>query len=99
MAKKPESVLSKPTLSTAAVLSFAEGAQQAQGTSARGRPQDEAKAPQNANKRYTGGLVPDGDARLIANIRKDLHRKLKVSAAERGTTMSKLIEDLVEKHL
>lgn len=96
MAKKRQSVLSKPTLERGAVLDFAEGTQASAGRPARGKPSQAAK---DAPKGYTGGLVPPDDARLIANIRKDLHRKLKVAAAERGTTMGSLIEELVQKHL
>ncbi len=45
------------------------------------------------------GLVPDGDVRLTANIRQDLHTKLKVAAAKRRTTVGELLEDLIERHL
>jgi len=37
--------------------------------------------------------------RLTANIREDLHLKLKLAAAHRRTTIGDLIEELVEKHL
>lgn len=50
-------------------------------------------------KRGKSGLVPDGDVRLTANIREDLHTKLKVAAAERRTTVGELLEDLIERHL
>jgi len=45
------------------------------------------------------GPVPEGDVRLTANIREDLHLKLKIVAATRRTTIGELIEDLVEHHL
>lgn len=45
------------------------------------------------------GQVPEGDVRLTANIRDDLHLKLKIAAARRRTTIGELIEELVEKHL
>lgn len=45
------------------------------------------------------GLVPEGDVRLTANIRGDLHLKLKMEAAKRRTTIGELIEALVERHL
>jgi hypothetical protein len=45
------------------------------------------------------GLVPEGDVRLTANIRADLHRKLKHAAVDRGTTVGELLEELVDKHL
>jgi len=45
------------------------------------------------------GPVPEGDVRLTANIREDLHLKLKIVAATRRTTIGELIEELVEHHL
>lgn len=45
------------------------------------------------------GLVPAGDVRLTANIREDLHLKLKIAAAHRRTTIGELIEELVESYL
>jgi len=45
------------------------------------------------------GQVPEGDVRLTANIRDDLHLKLKIAAARRRTTIGELIEELVEQYL
>jgi len=45
------------------------------------------------------GLVPEGDVRLTANIRGDLHLKLKIAAAYRRTTIGEIIEELIENHL
>lgn len=45
------------------------------------------------------GLVPADDVRLTANIRKDLHLKLKIAAAESRTTIGEIIEALVARHL
>jgi hypothetical protein len=45
------------------------------------------------------GQVPAGDVRLTANIRDDLHLKLKIAAARRRTTIGELIEELVEQYL
>lgn len=42
------------------------------------------------------GKVPQGDVRLTANIRKDLHMKLKIAAVMRSTTIGALIEEMVE---
>jgi hypothetical protein len=50
-------------------------------------------------KQTLSGLVPEGDVRLTANIRDDLHLKLKIIAARRRTTIGELIEELVEKYL
>ncbi|GAW65328.1 hypothetical protein GPEL0_01r0150 [Geoanaerobacter pelophilus] len=45
------------------------------------------------------GLVPEGDVRLTANIRQDLHLKLKIASAYRRTTIGEIIEELVEKYV
>ncbi|MGD0844766.1 MAG: hypothetical protein ABSA06_10405 [Geobacteraceae bacterium] len=45
------------------------------------------------------GQVPEGDVRLTANIRDELHLKLKIAAARRRTTIGELLEELVEKYL
>lgn len=42
------------------------------------------------------GQIPAGDVRLTANIREDLHLKLKIRAAEQRTTVGELIEAWVE---
>jgi hypothetical protein len=42
------------------------------------------------------GLVPEYDVRLTANIRRDLHLKLKIRAAEERTTIGELIERWVQ---
>ncbi|MDR5801601.1 hypothetical protein [Caballeronia sp. LZ001] len=43
--------------------------------------------------------TPDGDVRLTANIRRDLHIRLKIAAAEQRTTIGELIERFVETAL
>ena len=43
------------------------------------------------------GQIPSGDVRLSANIRGDLHLKLKIYAAEQRTTIGALIEQWIEK--
>jgi hypothetical protein len=45
------------------------------------------------------GLVPQGDVRLTANIRQDLHLKLKIASAHRRTTIGEIIEELIGAHL
>lgn len=64
----------------------------------------EKEAVRHAAKKGRGakaapGPVPEGDVRLTANIREDLHLKLKIVAATRRTTIGELIEELVEHHL
>lgn len=58
-----------------------------------------SKAKGAAKARPTSGQVPEGDVRLTANIREDLHLKLKIAAAHQRTTIGELIEKLVAKHL
>lgn len=85
--------LKKPTLTREAVLGFAEGAQQPQQPVAgpRGRARSE-----NAPVGQKSGLVPEGDVRLTANIRGDLHMKLKMRAVQERTTVGELIEAWIE---
>ncbi|HEX9024406.1 MAG TPA: hypothetical protein VF799_11255 [Geobacteraceae bacterium] len=45
------------------------------------------------------GKVPEGDVRLTANMREDLHLKLKIAAARRRTTIGELLEELVDKYI
>jgi len=45
------------------------------------------------------GLVPDGDTRLVCNVRTDLHRKLKHAAVDEATTIGQIVERLIDKHL
>ena len=56
-----------------------------------------ANLPQKKAK--GSGLIPEGDVRLTANIREDLHLRLKISAARQRTTIGELIEELVERYL
>jgi len=81
--------LKKPTLTTAAVQAFAEGAPTA---AARGKGAARAEAAPAGQK---SGLVPEGDVRLTANIRGDLHLKLKIRAAQERTTVGELIEQWI----
>ena len=59
-----------------------------------------AEAAPGATKDAAGnrsGQIPSGDVRLSANIRGDLHLKLKVHAAEQRTTIGAVIEQWIEK--
>ena len=87
------STLQKPTLSKDAVLRFAEGPAGASRRSAGGKG---ASSAANAPEGSKSGLVPSGDVRLTANIRGDLHLKLKIRAAQERTTVGELIEAWVE---
>lgn len=86
--------LKKPRITDA--LAFAEG-----GKAASKRPNEPDKGkgaarPETAPAGQKSGLVPTGDVRLTANIRGDLHIKLKVRAAQERTTVGELIEQWVE---
>lgn len=81
--------LKKPTLSTAAVQAFAEGAGGAQ--KRQGAARSEA-APTGQKS----GLVPAGDVRLTVNIRDDVHQALKIRAVQERTTVGELIEAWVD---
>jgi hypothetical protein len=83
----------KPTLSTKAIQDFAEGATSARVDPAIGKGASSAK---NAPAGLKSGLVPDGDVRLTANIRADLHLKLKIRAAQERTTVGELVEQWIE---
>ena len=84
--------LKKP-INSDAVLAFAEGAQTAKTATARGTGLSKSE---NAPKGQKSGLLPSGDVRLTANIREDLHLKLKIKAAQERTTIGELIEQWVE---
>lgn len=45
------------------------------------------------------GLVPEGDVRLTANIRADLHMNLKMYAVKEKTTIGEILEKLIEQHI
>jgi len=49
-----------------------------------------------ATSKTVSGQIPAGDVRLTANIREDLHLRLKIRAAERRTTVGELIEEWIE---
>ena len=55
--------------------------------------------PATKTAKAAPGPVPEGDVRLTANIREELHLKLKIVAATRRTTIGELIEQLVELYL
>ncbi len=88
---KPAAVTKKPSISTLAgqAANFAEAPQASKSGSAAGQGKAQA----------VSGLVPVGDVRLTANIRQDLHLKLKIEAAHRRTTIGEILEELIEHHL
>lgn len=99
---KRSTSLSKPTLNTEAALAFASGSHAPSKAASKGEAgatHRKAAGTAPAAGKAVSGLVPDGDVRLTANIRKDLHKKLKWAAVERETTIGELIEELIETHL
>ena len=62
------------------------------------RGRKRGRLPKGAVKAVSG-LVPEGDVRLTANIRQDLHLKLKIASAYRRITIGEIIEELVEKYV
>lgn len=52
-----------------------------------------------AKKKSKSGLVPEGDRRLVCNIRSDSHKNLRHAAIEKETTVGEIIEQMIEKYL
>ena len=52
-----------------------------------------------AKGKLVSGQVPEGDARLNANKRADLHMKLKIKVALEGTATGEILEHLIERNL
>lgn len=66
----------------------------------KGAPAGRKKTPPpKAAQKGVSGLVPEGDVRLTANIRQDLHLKLKIASAYRRTTIGEILEELIEKYV
>ena len=87
--------LAKPSLakpSLAKIQAFAEGATGSKPGAGTVTPMAARKAAPTGQK---SGLVPEGDVRLTANIRGDLHLKLKIRAAQERTTIGELIEQWI----
>ena len=96
---KPAAVTKKPTINTEAALKFASqnSPQAVKSSTARGKAGAGTTKATEASKRAF--FAPEGDKRLTINLRQDLHKRLKILAVERETTIGDIIEDLVERHL
>ena len=92
MTKTATPTLKKPILLTDAARAFAEGPTGAQAGAGRGRGAARSEIAPAGQK---SGLVPEGDVRLTANIRADLHLALKIRAAQGRTTVGELIEQWI----
>lgn len=44
------------------------------------------------------GKVPEGDIRLSANIREDLHLRLKIMAVKSKRTIGSILEEWIERY-
>jgi hypothetical protein len=64
-------------------------------TSVSSKALDFAEGKNAVDEAKKSGLVPSGDVRLTANIRADLHLRLKIEAATRRTTVGELIEEMI----
>jgi predicted HicB family RNase H-like nuclease len=58
---------------------------------------DEVMRDRKANKGLSG-QVPAGHVRLNANIRKDLHTRIKIEAVRQSKTIGQLIEEWIERY-
>lgn len=92
MSKIKAATVGKPQINADLALGFASTSQAKSESARKGAP-------------MLSGQVPTGDVRLTANIRRDLHLKIKNAAAQRqaeigkGFTIGELIEELIEQHL
>lgn len=104
-AKQRKRPLVKPAISKKKALEFAEGSTAATGDTERPGQGKGKKAASSASQGLverpggTSGKVPQGDVRLTANIRQDLHLRLKIAAAEQRTTIGELLEEMIEERL
>jgi hypothetical protein len=88
----------KPKISPEDALKFATGADSTKPNKRIAKPKKATqKATQEAESK--SGLVPEGDVRLTANMRGDLHMKLKMKAVQDRTTIGDLLEALVNGYL
>ena len=88
----------KPKVTAEDALRFAIGSDPSKSDRIIGKPKKTAyKATQEAESK--SGLVPEGDVRLTANMRGDLHMKLKMKAVQDRTTIGDLLEALVDGYL
>jgi hypothetical protein len=61
---------------------------------------DTGKALKFAEKgKSRSGMLPDGDVRLTANIREELHTRLKIEAAKRRIYIGDLLEELIQDNI
>lgn len=54
---------------------------------------------QRTKPKTVPGQLPAGDVRLTANVRKELHTRLKLKSAQERTSIGEIVEQLLEKYL
>jgi predicted HicB family RNase H-like nuclease len=87
--------LKKPTLAEDA-LAFAEGDTKPKATVKKAAVK---KTAQKARQKSVPGQLKEGDVKLTANVKEELHTKLKVKAAMERTSISDIVERLLEKYM
>lgn len=104
--QNPTASAGKPSLRERALLILGNIVRAADGVDAMVAEQDAhirdlitETLPAQQKPESKSGKVPEGDVRLTANIRKDLHMKLKIAAVMRSTTIGALIEEMVAERL
>lgn len=95
MATNTKVNIQKPNLSEKA-LEFASGGN-LKGLAGQSKGATNKTSPKGLKQ--VSGLIPLGDVRLTANIKQDLHLKLKIHAAEQRTTIGEVLENLISKYL
>jgi len=88
--------LKKPLLSKKDILGFVEGSQESKPSQLKKKAEKTTQTELIKPELPRSGQIPEGDIRLTANIRADLHLKLKIKAAQEHTTIGELIERWVE---
>ncbi len=87
--------IKKPTTADTA-LAFAEGKTTAKKRSPRVIAK---KSTQKAKPKTVPGQLKEGDVKLTANVKEELHIKLKVKAAMERTSISDIVERLLVKYM
>lgn len=90
----------KPILNTAEALKFAtEETKSENEYTAKAKDKIIAPTGFNSSENTRIFFAPAGDKRLTINIKKELHKKLKMAAIENETSVGEIIERLVQNNL
>jgi predicted HicB family RNase H-like nuclease len=90
----------KPILNTSEALKFATEETKSENEYT-AKAKDKIIAPTGLNPSENTRIffAPAGDKRLTINIKKELHKKLKMAAIENETSVGEIIERLVQNNL